>query len=1732
METTLSNIEDDRLPLREWWSGPGAALLDPLLSRIVALLGTSVAVFDAHGGLVSSTSQSDYPGLLADAPRPASAASPLRRYHELSWTMAASPAIETRQACGSGPCPGGLLRHAEPIVSGLTPVGAIVITFGDPPSDDTGLQRAADYYGADLVSLQRARAAFQPPSAAVVESAKHLLAAVAPLIAALWNQDRESKKDLALAREQIAALEISNSELRSAQTRVRSNRDYLRSILDSFPYPGMIVDSDLRVTDANAAFLSHVGEIHDQVVGRRCQALPHSRGAALCQGPDGPCPAEQTWRTGRATTALHTCRDDYGGERNISVEASPLLDRRGRMTAVIEIFRDVTEENRLTSTVRAINRLGQQLILTRDVPEIARAVVTAARQMLRFEVCALLLDQNGHLVVVASEGYAPSVFDFSLPVTSEIGITAAVARSGTAIYLPDVRQDSRYVVGAGYQALSELCVPLKAAGQIMGVLNVESDVLDAFDAASQQNLTILADVAAVALDSARAYRSAQQRAAEMTALFQLGAALLTERDPAAIAERIILELGDLVGVGTAVVGVVNHESDDLIIYGLDSGRPIPPTQLALDGESLTAYVVRTGSALRIDDMDTADLPVPGVQMGEPVRSWLGVPLRVQERVIGSLSIQSAHPDTFGPHEELLLTQIASQVAPVLDNARLYRQTRLRMSELETLFSVTASLSSDLSLDTLIDTVSRELAEAIDVSSCAISQWDEAAGTVTAIAEYIRPVDNEPGYAGQDLGKSYDLALFPATLATLLANHPITAYIDDPESDSHERALLREYGWSGVLALPMVAHGQVMGLVELYDARPERRFTPRDIRLAQTTANQAAIALRHAQLFNETVRQLEREEQLNQIAHALAGEMELETLIPRMLPLMTQLIKADAGTVQLVDLDQQLITRSYYYNLPQMASVDGTPIRHGVAREAMTQRRSVLLEDYQTYASAQQPWIDCGIRTALSVPLSVQQRIVGVLGLFTINDTRAFGAGAISAAEAAAQLAAVAIERARLFEAEQQRRREAEILRETSLALGTVRDPDQILERLLDQVSRILPYDYASIMWVEGGAARITHLRGFEQDGVAEEAANLRLPVKQTPNLHRMFTTLRPHVIPDTSSDPGWINLRPTSLARSWAGAPIIVLGEAVGFMALHSKTPGAYSSEHVELLSAFAAHAAIAIENIHLLEAEQRRAEEMAALNRITRGLSSGLTLPQLFQRFAADLKTVVPCDGASIALADNPAEPEKLIMHAIHDRPDAPLDEGVTMPLSASAATDDLLAGRPHLTDDLAKELNFPAARMLFDNGFRSQVTMPLLTRGQVIGALNLVSRRPGAFSARQLPLLQQIADAAASSLENVQLYQAAHLHADQLEREVSKRTAELQSERDQTQAILDSAAEGVIVTDLDGRILYVNPAMEQLTGYPADEVIGRNPNLWASGTHDDAFFQQMWQTALKGRVWEGELVNRRRDGTPYDAMLTVAPIPGPDGQPVGFVGIQADISQLKELERMKDRFVSNVSHELRTPITNLNLYLNLLEKGPLEKRDKYMATLRREVKRLYQLIEDLLSLSRLDVGSVQLNLIPMDVSQPAAQLVRDRMALAGYQGLILSDELAPDLPLAMADEKMLTQVITNLMTNAMNYTPAGGVVVVRTALRRLEGADWVTITVQDTGYGISAEDQAHLFERFFRGRAAQETGAPGTGLGLAICKEIIDRHQGRITAESRLGEGSEFTVWLPALPGNAGPG
>jgi signal transduction histidine kinase len=226
----------------------------------------------------------------------------------------------------------------------------------------------------------------------------------------------------------------------------------------------------------------------------------------------------------------------------------------------------------------------------------------------------------------------------------------------------------------------------------------------------------------------------------------------------------------------------------------------------------------------------------------------------------------------------------------------------------------------------------------------------------------------------------------------------------------------------------------------------------------------------------------------------------------------------------------------------------------------------------------------------------------------------------------------------------------------------------------------------------------------------------------------------------------------------------------------------------------------------------------------------------------------------------------------------------------------------------------------------------------------------------------------------------------------------------------------------------------------------------------------------------------------------------------------------RLQELDRLKSKFVADVSHELRTPVANLKLYLDLIERGKPEKRAEYLRTLREQTGRLMALVEDILSLSRLELGAGNLQLKPVDLNAILQQVIEAHRPSAELAGLALNFEPNLELPFIKGEANQLAQVATNLIANAIHYTPAGKVDV---NVYRTDS--FVCLQVSDTGIGITAEDRSHLFERFYRGRAAAHLSVQGTGLGLSIVKEIVDLHAGEIEVHSQPEAGATFKVFLP---------
>jgi PAS domain S-box-containing protein len=373
--------------------------------------------------------------------------------------------------------------------------------------------------------------------------------------------------------------------------------------------------------------------------------------------------------------------------------------------------------------------------------------------------------------------------------------------------------------------------------------------------------------------------------------------------------------------------------------------------------------------------------------------------------------------------------------------------------------------------------------------------------------------------------------------------------------------------------------------------------------------------------------------------------------------------------------------------------------------------------------------------------------------------------------------------------------------------------------------------------------------------------------------------------------------------------------------------------------------------------------------------------------------------------------------------------------------------------------------------------------------------------------------------------LERAEHRHA-QLTRH---RAAETQRIKDRVEAILNHNPYAILLLRADGAIRTGNPAFQELVGYHVDEVYGQSPDVLLDDAGQKARFKASLEDTIRQEQTQqvSGLLIRHKDGSSFEADIALAPIKE-EGVVRGVVCNIRDITELREVERMKEAFVSSVSHELRTPVANLKLYLHLMQMRP-EKSEAYMATLRREAKRLEHLVESVLYLASVNEVEIAPDYQPTDLSALAGQYVADRTSLAADEhGLMLTFTSEPGLPAVKADPAQIERVLDLLLDNAFNYTPAGGRIMVSVAKHVEEVSDrWVALEVSDSGPGIPPEEQPQVFTRFYRGQAALDTRTSGAGLGLAIASEILAAHKGRIKVASpgALGKGTTFTICLPTV-------
>jgi signal transduction histidine kinase/DNA-binding response OmpR family regulator len=500
-------------------------------------------------------------------------------------------------------------------------------------------------------------------------------------------------------------------------------------------------------------------------------------------------------------------------------------------------------------------------------------------------------------------------------------------------------------------------------------------------------------------------------------------------------------------------------------------------------------------------------------------------------------------------------------------------------------------------------------------------------------------------------------------------------------------------------------------------------------------------------------------------------------------------------------------------------------------------------------------------------------------------------------------------------------------------------------------------------------------------------------------------------------------------------------------------------------------------------EALQRQLQELNAINAIGKSVTSLLDLEQVLTRVVEAATFLARAEEGSLMLLDDASG--ELYLRATKN-----VDEIVARGLRIRV--DDSLAGRVVSTGRPVLLSGEGLTKIATTYLVKSLLMVPLQAPdSNVIGVLivdNQVSSQ--AFGDHDLRMLTAMANYATTAIHNASLVES------------------LQSEKNKTETVLRETSEAVLVMDDAERVLLCNRAAlsafdlkeGSVIGYPLREVLPNQELTDLLARHEKAGIPVQAELALD-------------DGRTLHA--SVSAIKG-----VGLAIVMHDITHLKEVDRIKSEFVSAISHDLRTPLTTIQGYVDLLPRaGPLNQRQhEFLTRVQRSLSSVSDLVSDLLDITRIETGA-DIDMVPTDLKAIVEEVVLELTSELEAKQHDLQTHLPESLSPIMGNPRRLRQVISNLVGNAIKYTPKNGVI----ELEAAEGEDHVMVAVRDNGLGIPAADQPYVFDKFFRVDQPETRDIPGTGLGLAIVKSVVEGHGGRVWVESEPGQGSAFILLLP---------
>ncbi|HAY83740.1 MAG TPA: hypothetical protein DCY42_02130 [Chloroflexi bacterium] len=797
---------------------------------------------------------------------------------------------------------------------------------------------------------------------------------------------------------------------------------------------------------------------------------------------------------------------------------------------------------------------------------------------------------------------------------------------------------------------------------------------------------------------------------------------------------------------------------------------------------------------------------------------------------------------------------------------------------------------------------------------------------------------------------------------------------------------------------------------------------------------------------------------------------------------------------------------------------------------------------------------------LFIALPGQERLSGWLALGPRASGERYTGHDLDFLSNLADHAAKAIERAQVMADKDRRVHEMNVLTRVAQGINITINFDDILELLYAQSSQVIPLDDFNITLYNEATNLLRHVFLVQKDDRISELENESIPLGY--GLEREVLQLRRPIITDDYQQE-CRNRRVIPNKKgiyAWMGVPLNAGAEVIGVIAVGSYNPAIlYTEDQHNILQAIADQAAGAIVKARLLEETEIRARQLASLNEVTRGLTSTLELDPLLEDIMSSAVEILDCEAGSLLLVD--PDLQELVYEVVIG-PVADEFLGSRQPVGIGLAGKVAESMEPMIVNNVEQSPDWNSTPDQ-ETGFvtRGMLVVPMLYKGSVIGVLEVINKKNKMpFTIDDQELLNAFAGQAAVAVENVRLY----MQTDQelanrveelsvmqrIDRELNTsldigKAMEITLEWAMRQSQSMSGLVGVLVED-GLQVMASQGYSYQLSKYETGVLPLDLPAL-ASVLGEGRLYQpdteELAQSSLLENAQSQLAVPIRREAEVIGLILLES-LSGDhyNENTIDFITRLSDhasiaisnaqlYSEVQRANLAKSDFVSFVSHELKTPMTSIRGYADLLAAGSVgqvtEPQMEFLTTIRSNIQRMATLVSDLADISRIEAGRLHLEFSPVVLNEVVDEVVRSTLGLAKEKDHQVMADIPHDLPKVWGDRNRLVQILTNLLSNAIKYTPEGGEVTLRA---RLADNEWdpagvpqvVHIQVIDNGIGIKLEDQAKIFQQYFRTDEGRDT-ASGTGLGLNISRYLVEIQGGKIWFVSEFGRGTTFHFTVP---------